>query len=101
MEGRAQLKKKFEAANIGYESYRALIDSTINKKDDGIDIDERDGLRLAPGSDSGRRSLNLCARRLHLCDAGLGSQMLHCSVMLRRRMNGAAIAGVIGWCSCP
>lgn len=54
MEGRAQLKKKFEAANIGYESYRALIDSTINKKDDGIDIDERDGLRLAPGSDSGR-----------------------------------------------
>ena len=39
MEGRAQLKKKFEAANIGYESYRALIDSTINKKDDGIDID--------------------------------------------------------------
>lgn len=54
MEGRAQLKKKFEAANIGYESYRALIDSTINKKDDGIDIDERDGLRLAPGSDTGR-----------------------------------------------
>lgn len=54
MEGRAQLKKKFEAANIGYESYRALIDSTINKKDDGIDIDERDGLRLAPGSDAGR-----------------------------------------------
>jgi hypothetical protein len=54
MEGRAQLKKKFEAANIGYESYRALIDSTINRKDDGIDIDERDGLRLAPGSDSGR-----------------------------------------------
>lgn len=54
MEGRAQLKKKFEAANIGYESYRALIESTINKKDDGIDIDERDGLRLAPGSDSGR-----------------------------------------------
>lgn len=54
MEGRAQLKKKFEAANIGYESYRALIDSSINKKDDGIDIDERDGLRLSPGSDSGR-----------------------------------------------
>lgn len=54
MEGRAQLRKKFEAANIGYESYRALIDSTINRKDDGIDIDERDGLRLAPGSDAGR-----------------------------------------------
>lgn len=54
MEGRAQLKKKFEAANIGYESYRALIDSSINKKDDGIDIDEIDGLRLSPNSDSAR-----------------------------------------------
>lgn len=54
MEGRSQLKKKFEAANIGYESYRALIDSSINKKDDGIDIDEIDGLRLSPNSDSSR-----------------------------------------------
>lgn len=47
MEGREQLKKKFKVANIGYESYRALIDSSVNRKDDGIDIDDRDGLRLA------------------------------------------------------
>ncbi len=54
MEGRAQLKKKFEAANIGYESYRALIDSSINKKDDGIEIDDFDGLRLSPKEDNAR-----------------------------------------------
>lgn len=52
MEGREQLKKKFKVANIGYESYRALIDSAVNKKDDGIDIDERDGLRLAARTDT-------------------------------------------------
>lgn len=46
MEGREQLKKKFKVANIGYESYRALIDSTLNKKDDGIEKNEEDGLRL-------------------------------------------------------
>ena len=47
MEGRDQLKKKFKAANIGYESYRALIDSVVNKKDDGIDKNEEDGLKLS------------------------------------------------------
>ncbi|MCB9233191.1 MAG: hypothetical protein H6581_16160 [Bacteroidia bacterium] len=46
MEGREQLKKKFKVANIGYESYRALIESTLNKKDDGIEKNTEDGLKL-------------------------------------------------------
>lgn len=53
-EGRKQLKKKFEAANIGYESYRALIDSMVNIKDDGIDKNDEDGLKLSLRSNTGK-----------------------------------------------
>lgn len=46
-EGREQLKNKFSARNIGYESYRALIESTVNIKDDGLEKNEEDGLKLS------------------------------------------------------
>lgn len=47
IEGREQLKNKFNARNIGYESYRAFIESSVNIKDDGIEKNDEDGLKLS------------------------------------------------------
>ncbi len=43
--GRDGLKTRFKN-NIGLEAYKALIESTVNLKDDGLEKNEKDGLKL-------------------------------------------------------
>jgi len=43
--GRDGLKTRFKN-NIGLEAYKALIESTVNLKDDGLEKNEQDGLKL-------------------------------------------------------
>lgn len=45
-QGREQLYARFGGSVIGKESYKVLIDSTFNIKDDGLDKNEADGLKL-------------------------------------------------------
>lgn len=43
--GRDGLKTRFKN-NIGLEAYKSLIESTVNLKDDGLEKNEQDGLKL-------------------------------------------------------